>query len=123
MKLMSINATKSLCTWCVPLPNTSRSARFLLYLNYECRDFALFLVKGFRPILPCWVVRESTEMLQSVQKEPVMQDDGSEATAFAYVWQAKYRNMLEEAPWEFENFMKTDFAAYWREEIEEEFEA
>lgn len=49
----------------------------------------------------------------------LMQDDGSEATAFVYVWQAKYRNMLEEVPWNFENFMKNDFKAYWGEELED----
>lgn len=49
----------------------------------------------------------------------VMQEDGTEATAFVYVWREKYRNMLEEVPWDFERFMEVDFAAYWKLEMED----
>jgi hypothetical protein len=50
----------------------------------------------------------------------VLQEDGSNADALVYVWHDKYRNMLEEVPWDFDQFMKNDFEAYWREEMEDE---
>jgi hypothetical protein len=49
----------------------------------------------------------------------LLQEDGGEATAFVYVWQEKYRNMLEEVPWDFDSFMKHDFESYWQEEMED----
>lgn len=95
---MSINVDKSLCTWCVPCPQYSTDA--FLHCGYQSGHS--ILIRAVR-----------------TEKVMLMQDDGSEATAFVYVWQAKYRNMLEEVPWNFENFMKNDFKAYWGEELED----
>jgi hypothetical protein len=48
-----------------------------------------------------------------------VQENGSKETAFVYVWHEKYRNALEEVPWDFDNFMKHDFVSYWSEEMED----
>jgi hypothetical protein len=50
----------------------------------------------------------------------MVQEDNQDEDAFVYVWAPQYRNMLEEVPWDFDNFMKNDFEAYWKEELQEE---
>lgn len=49
-----------------------------------------------------------------------VQGGGAELPAFAYVWGDEHRHLLSAQPWSFDDFLRKDFATYWKAELEED---
>lgn len=50
----------------------------------------------------------------------MLQEDGAELAAFAYVWGEEFREGLSDEPWSFSDFLANDFNTFWQEEMQDE---